>query len=490
MMLRAKRFGARGLFTLGAWALVGCGGAATGEIGGAGPAPEVGSARASVVLAASGSRLLAQAYESDEAIRFRYFEDRQLGTKCAFGHDENGDLRCLPSREEKLLFLDATCSAEPATWNGWPSYPPMAVGDWLVDEVGEPCEGELPTHRAFQLGEEVYPESINLPEVYELVDGRCQPAQPVGKGSPAVHRLLPQAPERFVAARIESTPIQARLKVRQVVASDGAVLNLDATTIEDAPCVLQTDGACVPAPLALPGGAMVDADCETSGYYKPEAACGTPRYAVGESGQVLELRRPEQLYARNYVTPVPQRLEDLRFVCEKTEPLPDVWAAGRDVSGIFARAEPVALGRGALRASAFRLQGAHTAFTLSDGQDPGIFQTARGTCHVVTMSDGREHCLDDAPSPPYSGYYADAACSTDLYDVSDSDAAEMLAAYYEDANLVSGVYTLVPHRGTVYHAESSGCAPVTGEVPALFGPKLLPNAAFPLVEQVVLATSP
>lgn len=195
-------------------------------------------------FAKSGNRLQALGYVSEGVAQFRTLHDSLLDFDCEFvsGSDGN-DSHCAPKRSGTLIFLDENCS-EPATWILDVN---MRVGEWL--SIGPTSyDPPLPHRAAFELGEEVYPESITgtPPRVYSWQGTSCALAYAPAKGIPAVNRLIAHADHELVAAKSVSLDAGGGLRLTRLIGEDGSERTLAVTTAAGELCTIQPDGACMP----------------------------------------------------------------------------------------------------------------------------------------------------------------------------------------------------------------------------------------------------
>lgn len=444
--------------------LVGCGGVSTPAAPGDATPPGTDESEPDVptepgehLLAKSGSRLVAQGYQSQGAVKFRHFHDDALDLPCAFALDSGGTPRCFPQKEVRVVYLDDACS-EPAAWKDWFD-DDFSEGNTVAGGGAEACPGELRTASAFRVGEELDAGGTFGPgtlKVYAPVNGHCEQAHPDAKSAPAVYRLVPQSDAAFVAARLASLDVGSGLKLQQLQAEDGAELNWGLASADGSACTPQKDGRCLPAALAIPGGASLDASCESLGFYSPlQARCGVPRYGQTPQGRVVELERPERLFSRLPVFPAPADGAELQYTCQPSELFPDVFAPGRDVTDSLLRAAPVLLGNGALKAQVFRVQTSTARYTLSDGSSAELFDTGDRVCRVYRSMDGSDRCWDISQESVESGYFADASCSLPLY-VQSGTGPQLRRAEIE-MGVLKELYELGSFAGPVFQPKEGRC---------------------------------
>lgn len=220
-----------------------------GDLGSADPAPAPGpglpDAMDRFAFAKSGNRLQALGYVSEGVAQFRTLHDSLLDFDCEFvSGTDGGDSHCAPKLTGTLIFLDENCS-EPATWI---LDRRAQVGRWL--SIGASSyDPPLPHRAAFEVGEEMYSESITgtVPRVYSWQGTSCVAAYAPAKGIPAVNRLIAHADSELVAAKSVSVDAGGGLRLTRLIGEDGAELTLGVTTTAGKACTIQPDGTCRPS---------------------------------------------------------------------------------------------------------------------------------------------------------------------------------------------------------------------------------------------------
>jgi hypothetical protein len=352
--------------------------------------PDTGMGSMSLDYVKSGTRVVALGYSSNEARVFRTFHDQELGFDCNFVPGAAGQSqRCVPNQQVPLVFTDVECQ-EPAGWiERWGTEEVAAVGD-AVSAKGarssEGCPGDLPEHLvAYRVAEKLADEAIAIAPlaVYEVRDGKCQPAQVPGKIAPATYRLVP-LPESELARGV--------------------------TGADQKPCALQRDGTCVPEPVArlqtlTEGGHAYDAlndDCSAPAFTLPySSTCGTGSFGVEDDGvhppKVRALEAVTSYFRWDLVLPV---TEPLSYQCA-SHPVSEtdrVWAPGRDVTGTLPMATKLRRGTGPLHVDWFavgqsEIWPAHVGNWAPPGVPTGEFMNEAGkVCSIRTANDGSLRC--------------------------------------------------------------------------------------------------
>jgi hypothetical protein len=219
-------------------------------------------------LGRSGVRLTAVAYQSGDAVQFRHFHDEFLDIDCRFGVDGNGKAHCFPQRELGLVYLDAACQEPAVRERG------LELGQWFVEPSASCPEELLPVHEeAWVVGEEQYAESIIGQESYQLyeqtAEGCVHAQEPAAKTNPPVHRVERKAPSELVGARVATFTAEGGLRVKRVIADDGAEGNLGITVENGTTCSLNPAGVCLPD------------------YLGASSECAPPPYSAAQSDAAL-----------------------------------------------------------------------------------------------------------------------------------------------------------------------------------------------------------
>jgi hypothetical protein len=369
--------------------------------GDVGDAPVTGLA-----FAQSGSRLVALGYSSNEAKLFQTFHDSQLGFDCDFVLDAAGaQQRCVPSDRVDVVYTDPGCR-EPAVWiDQWAPREQLAVGHAVSGDklaVDATCPGDAPLHReAFRIAEQLSEEStIGAPSLpfYQMRDERCQSATPRAKVTPPAYRLVPLPEVELVAGTQVSLELADGLRLRRLIAEDGAQLSLGATSGDGKACEFQRDGECVPTPIARtsPAPALfavaLNADCTELAFELPYAStCGPAKFGVDDDGvrppRVWSMESVSHYFRREIIQPV---TDPLRVICHPRTADEVSWVAAplRDLTGTLPTASQLRRGAGPLHVDWFSVGNIDVLPARAQFVDD-----AGRACEVVPADDGAHRCV-------------------------------------------------------------------------------------------------
>lgn len=468
-----------------------------------------------LAFAKSGQRLKAWSFVGDGIELFDTFHDDQLDADCELVPTSERDRYvCFPKVVADVVYLDAACT-QPAARSGPPAT--IAPGQWVsapISGAAATCTGGPPPKRVgYRVGEPLFVGGVEalsrpLPSVFALVDSRCQPTTLQFALLPAdLLRLERQDDSVFVSGTSSVRPATAGFAVRRVTADDGAELTVDVLGPGGDPCLVQSDGRCVPGPVETPPifgtGDYLDPNCTAPAFaWRDSNPCQEPRFGVETvAGQVhvYELEKASVLFAETAVLDpaTGQAVLDAQGrpqVSCKPDDGGAAYAAGKDVTSSFALAGRTEAALGALRLVQHRSPSVSSTASAAPHivfEAGGVFVDEKGqSCRTRTTPFKTLECDVTGPEIFESGFWKDAACEDRLYDFlgphSPASGGPDVSALREVGSFgeVSRTWlSFKPYAGPVYSPINGACSPM-GETALLLevdSRVMLPE--LPLVER-------
>lgn len=404
--------------------------------------------------------------------------DTKLSTHCSFGHDERGDIRCLPGLHRTagllyrdralnvngaaplvgLRFLDADCTVPVHVSPPGVPAPPYAAGAEDVVPCVAPPEVRYRMHRVGA------PRTVTT--LYQSFGGDCV-ADPAGEGEVVYDLEEVVDPGMFVPAEKARATWPSGLEVVVVKAADGArqaVFAIDGR--RDAACwganyYGKNDGLCLPmlGRVAFLGGDYTDETCTSPvGYDRADPTCGPPlvvfELAEGliayETGDAVD---EAAVYTSSLQTGCTPAAPDGKRYFRHGPLIPDA---------TFPTLRSSSSGDGVVTAQVI------TDEAGTPIRSVGLLSTGEH-CTPQTNCDGMLRCVPHGLiRGPTFDYFADDTCTEPL--VRFCDAPEILIATSRDPATCDDdapygpIVTAGPqHEGAVYRLDGSGdCLPFEG----------------------------
>jgi hypothetical protein len=487
-------------------ALCGCGAASGSEP--AGPIADLPFAR-------SGQRLKVWSFVGNGVDLFSTFHDNQLDADCEFIPSPAGDRHvCLPKDTADVVYLDAACT-RPAARSG-PAVT-LAPGQWVsgvVPGTEKTCVGGSPPERVgYRVAERLFAGGIGalnqpLPTVFSGTASDCRQTNlQVALLAPDLFRLERQDDSVFVSGTLSARPGTDGLVVERLVAEDAAELTVGVLGRDARPCLIQSDGRCVPGPISAPpgtgAGTYLDAHCTERAFSQVEGdLCDAPKLGVKTvAGQVhvYELEQTSVVFAETELLDpaTGARVFDSegqqRFSC-KPETGFAAYAPSKEVTSNFAMTGSTEAAFGA-----FRLvrhispvgRGTAPASPIIALEAGGTFVDEQGRgCKTRATARNALECDPDGPEIFAAGVCKDAACESQLYDFvgpHDDPAHIPDISALRDVDLFGGVprtwLSFKPYRGPTYRATLDGSSPVDSTSLLLEVDRAVVLPDLPLVER-------
>jgi hypothetical protein len=399
------------------------------------------------LLSVGGSRLKTYRFEAEGASVGSGWFDNQLGQRCNFGRDTQGQLRCFPSDRAivtAIQYSDPACTVQAVVLPRNSCAPPT----FLLREYADVCP----------LGNRLFRRGMELPGAAPLyttgADGGCipAPARAPDRAAFAIGEEIPAGD--LVLGRLRQAPSPFRLVAVMLETDDGARTAFALhDTAGDFDCGLATatDGVlrCLPlSPAAVSTSLFSDAACAM-----PAAAGGSPACS-------------EIAHAR-------------RAIAATCPPQVAVFAGGSRASGLFTRTagacrpatgagytlgpqlapESFAPGGTGLSPGPGRLR-MRVSRSAVGAQRTGIIQDTelQIDCAAQVAADGTTRCLP-SDTADASNHFADATCSTRIGRRTAGACAATHAVVLQNATCPvrrQVLHLAAPHTGPVFESAPDG----------------------------------
>ena len=442
-------------------------------------------------FAKSGRRLKAWSFAADGIDLFSTFHDNQLDADCEFVPNPARDHHvCFPSVLADVVYLDAACT-QPAARSGPGGS--LAPGQWVsgvVPGTEATCAGAPPVQRVgYHVAEQLFVggiEALNhpFPNVFAVVDSQCQPTPFQDALLPRdLFRLERQEQSVFVSGARTVRPAAGDFAVERVMADDGAELTVGVRGGNAAPCLVQSDGRCVPGPVSAPSffgaGDYLDTNCTEPAFSRAEAnLCDDPKLGVktiAGSVHVYQLQKASVVFAKTTVLdpetgvtvfdsegrPQYSCLSDTGLVA---------YAAAAEVTSSFPLAGSTQATFGPLRLvqHGSPVNGGASASPRIAFEGGGVFIDEDGQGCKTRATAGRTlECDPSGPEVFESAFWEDAACEDRLYDflgphdaaagVPDVSALRDVGQYH---GVASTLLSFKLYAGPLYRFGVDGCSEV------------------------------
>lgn len=463
-----------------------------GAVWGCGPA-SVNGPLDDLPFAESGQRLKVWSFVGNGVELFSSFHDNQLDADCEFIPTLPGDRYvCFPKALADVVYLDSSCT-QPAARSG-PAFT-LDPDQWVsgvVPGIGNACVGGPPPKRVgYRVGERLFTGGIGalnqpLPTVFSGTTSDCRQTNlQVALLAPDLVRLERQDDAVFVSGTASARPAGDGFAIKRLVAEDGAQLTVGVLGRDDKPCLIQSDGRCVPgavsAPPATGAGEYLDAQCTERAFSQLEGnLCDEPNLGVktvARQVHVYELEKTSVVFAETELLDPATggRVLDSDgqqlFSCQPQAGIA-AYAASKEVTSNFAMAGTTEAAFGTLHlvrhiGPARGGPGPASAPPLIALEAGGAFVDEQGRgCKTRATARNELECDPDGPEVFETGSWRDAACESRLYDfVGPHDDPQHIPdiSTLRDVGLFGGVprtwLSFKAFTGPTYRATSDGCFP-------------------------------
>lgn len=418
----------------------GAGATGAGDVGGAGGA----GGGASTSSMQSGTRLKVKVQRAGDADTYWSLYDAELATECSPQTGFDAKLRCYPSGNGYVGYMDAACTQPVASAYVGPCSPDLpAYATETVYSTGGACSSSYST-RAYAVGAEV----ATMSPFYALVDGVCTDQGLVE----VLYAATPVDDASLVEISEVDEPRGADLAARLWTSADGMRLaQFSARDVgrsaECLPLRLSDQERCAPAGAAyVSAPAFADAACSselTNGIALGTLGCPTPTVATRYE-TTPQTACESQVAVFEVGAPLADAFRPDENGCNSLAGGSSLFEVGAQVpDASFPGLDRVALGAGSVKAVHHQVGG-------EDVVSPSQFVLADGSpCFPYAFPDGVRRCGPPTIAfvPPELGarFYADASCTQLIVGLYDSCPTPDSVDYAVLAVDTPGCGALEPH---------------------------------------------
>ena len=399
------------------------------------------------LLSVGGSRLKTYRFEGEGSSVGGGWFDTQLGQRCNFGRDTEGQLRCYPSDRAivtSILHSDPACTVQAVVLPRTSCAPPA----FLLREYPDVCP----------LGNRLFRRGMELPAEAPLyttgTDGTCvpAPARPADRAAFPVGEEIPAGD--LVLGRLRRAPSPFRLAAVMLETDDGARTAFalhDTAGGFDCGLAATTDGAlrCLPlSPVAVSASSFTDAACAAPAGTGGSTACSD----IAHARRAIPAACPAQVAVFAGGPRTTALFTRAAAGCRSTSGAGYTLGAELPPETFAAGGPGLHPGPGRLRMRLSRSAvGAQRTGVMSDtklGMD----------CAALVAADGTTRCLP-TDTADASNHFADATCTTRIGRRTAGACAATHAVVLQNATCPVRRQILrlgAPHTGPVFEGAPDG----------------------------------